>query len=172
MADAQRYFFLNMIAAGVPGASQKSGHVGWLELDSWDFSMNQTADPNVGGGRPTKTAATGRFGFSIKHNGPAMFKLGAMGQFISTAITFEAERSGMSGAAPGAAPGTANIVYFQLVFTNAAISHRSLSGDEGQKQEHIELVFETVAMTYKSVVNGAPGPAVKKSYDAKSNKVT
>jgi len=170
MADAQRYFFLNMIAAGVPGASMKAGHVGWLELDSWDFSMNQTADPNVGGGRPTKTAATGRFGFSIKHNGPAMFKLGAMGQFISTAITFEAERSGMSGAGGGARH--ANLVYFQLVFTNAAISHRSLSGDEGQKQEHIELVFETVAMTYKSVVNGAPGPAVKKSYDAKSNKVT
>jgi type VI protein secretion system component Hcp len=171
MADAQKYFFLNMIAAGVPGASQKAGHVGWLELDSWDFSMNQTADPNIGGGRPTKTAASGRFGFSIKHNGPSMFKLGAMGQYIGSAITFEAERSGLAGAATGAAAGTANLVYLQLVFTKSAISHRGLSGDEGQKQEHIELVFETVAMTYKPVVKGAPGPAVTKSYDAKSNKV-
>jgi hypothetical protein len=32
-------------------------------------------------------------------------------------------------------------------------------------------VFETVNMTYKPVVNGMPGPAVTKSYDAKSNKV-
>ena len=159
-----------MIAAGVPGASQKAGHVGWLELDSWDFSMNQTADPNIGGGRPTKTAASGRFGFSIKHNGPAMFKLGAMGQYISSAITFEAERSGLQ-AGGSTSAGTANLVYLQLVFNKAAISHRGLSGDEGQKQEHVELVFETVNMTYKPVVNGMPGPAVTKNYDAKSNKV-
>lgn len=96
MAD-QRYFFLNMINAGVNGGSTKTNHVNWLELDNWDFSMNQTADPNVKGGRPSKTSATGRFGFSIVHNGPKLFQLCSSGQFINSAITFEAERAGLTG---------------------------------------------------------------------------
>jgi len=156
-----------MIQAGVKGGSQKTGHVDWIELDNWDFSMNQTADPNVKGGRPSKTSATGRFGFSIKHNGPLLFKLGAAGQFINSPITFEAERAGLQSA--GAQSST--MVYFQLVFNRTVVSHRSLSGDDGQKTEHIELVFEKVDMVYKQVVNGMLGSAITKSYDAKSNKV-
>jgi type VI protein secretion system component Hcp len=167
MADDQRFFFLNMTQAGVKGGSTKTGHPDWLELDNWDFSMNQTADPNVKGGRPTKTSATGRFGFSIKHNGPQLFKLAATGQFINTPITFEAERAGLQSA--GAQ--SSSMVYFQLVFNRAVVSHRSVSGDDGQKTEHIELVFEKVDMTYKQVINGMLGSAIPKSYDAKSNQV-
>src|ERR1017187_9355972 len=80
MAGDQKYFFLNMISAGVHGGSPKANHLAWLELDNWDFSMNQTADPNVKGGRPSKTSATGRFGFSIVHNGPYLFSLAARGK--------------------------------------------------------------------------------------------
>lgn len=168
MADEQRYFFLDLTGAQVKGGSLKAGHPDWLELDNWDFSMNQTADPNVKGGRPSKTSATGRFGFSIVHNGPALFKLAASGQYISTPIKFEAERSGLSAAAGGGSTG----VYLQLIFTKTVVSHRSLSGDDGQKMEHIELVFEKVSMTYRQVVNGILGPPMTKTYDAKSNKVT
>jgi type VI protein secretion system component Hcp len=167
MADSQRYFFLNMIAAGVNGGSPKANHLNWLELSDWNFSMNQTADPNVKGGRPSKTSATGRFGFSIVHNGPQLFKLAASGQYLDQPITFEAERSGLAG---GGA--TSTEVYFQLIFTRSVVSHRSLSGDDGQKIEHIELVFQAVQMTYRQVVAGVLGPAITKSYDAKSNQVT
>jgi type VI protein secretion system component Hcp len=167
MADDQRYFFLNLTGAGVKGGCQKAGHIDWLELDNWDFSMNQTADPNVKGGRPTKTAASGRFGFSIKHNGPSLFKLASAGQYISTPVTFEAERSGLQAAGSQ----SSTLVYFQLVFNRTVVSNRSLSGDSGQKVEHIELIFEKVDITYKQVINGMAGAAVTKSYDAKSNKV-
>ena len=171
MADSQRYFFLNMLPL-VNGGSPKASHLNWLELGNWDFSMNQTADPNVKGGRPSKTSATGRFGFSIVHNGPQLFNLCASGQYISTPITFEAERSGLQGTAGAGTTGTgasSTVVYFQLVFTNTVVSHRSLSGDDGQKMEHIELVFQAVKMTYWPVVQGNPGSAIIKSYDAKSN---
>ena len=168
MADDQKFFFLNMTQAGVKGGSTKAAHLDWIELDNWDFSMSQTADPNIKGGRPSKTSATGRFGFSIKHNGPQLFKLAATGQYINTPITFQAERSGLQS---GGAQST-TMVYFQLVFNHAVVSHRSISGDDGQKTEHIELVFEKVDMTYKQVVNGMLGSAVPKSYDAKSNRVT
>ena len=167
MAEGQKYFFLNMIAAGVHGGSPKANHKDWLELDNWDFSMNQTADPNVKGGRPSKTSATGRFGFTIVHNGPVLFNLCASGQYIDSPIVFEAERSGLTGA--GA---TSTGVYLQLTFNRSVVSHRSLSGDEGQKMEHIELVFQSVQMMYRQVVAGALGPAVTKSYDAKLNQVT
>ena len=168
MADEQKYFFLNLTDAGVHGGSPKANHLDWLELGNWDFSMNQTADPNVKGGRPSKTSATGRFGFSITHNGPALFKLAASGQYLDNPITFEAERSGLLSA--GGADSTQ--VYLRLVFTRTVVSHRSLSGDDGQKMEHIELVFEKVAMTYRQVVNGVLGPPLTKMYDAKSNRVT
>jgi len=170
MAGEQKYFFLNMINANVHGGSTKANHIDWIELDNWDFSMNQSADPNQKGGRPTKTSATGRFGFSIIHNGPALFNLCASGQYIgqSSPITFEAERSGLTSG--GGSTGTG--VYLQLIFTKAVVSHRSLSGDDGQKMEHIELVFEKVSITYKQVVNGVLGPAMTKTYDAKSNHVS
>jgi type VI protein secretion system component Hcp len=64
------------------------------------------------------------------------------------------------------------MVYFQLTFNKVVVSNRSLSGDDGQKMEHIELVFEKVAMIYKQVINGKLGPAIQKSYDGKSNLVT
>jgi hypothetical protein len=51
------------------------------------------------------------------------------------------------------------------------VSHRSLSGDDGLKMEHIELVFEHVSMMYRQVVNGVLGSANTKTYDAKSNQV-
>jgi type VI protein secretion system component Hcp len=167
MADSQRYFFLNMIAAGVNGGSPKASHINWLELGNWNFSMNQMADPNTKGGRPSKTAATGRFGFSIVHNGPALFGLCSSGSYISSPITFEAERSGLTG---GGATSTA--VYLQLIFNRTVVSHRSLSGDDGQKTEHIELVFQSVQMTYRQVVAGALGPPITRLYDAKLNQVT
>ncbi len=167
MADEQKYFFLNMINAGVTGLSKKAGHEGWLELDTWDFQMNQAAQPNTGAGTPTKTSATGTFSFSIKHNGPRMFKLASMGSFIKSAITFDAERAGMLGTAGG----TSNLVYFQLIFNKVALSMRSLYGDDGQKTEHVELAFESVQMVYKPVVNGAVGSAITKTYDAKQNTV-
>jgi len=167
MADGQKYFFLNMIKANVNGGSPKANHINWLELDNWDFSMNQTADPNVKGGRPSKTSAVGRFGFSIIHNGPQLFKLAASGQYLDDAIVFEAERSGLVGGDAGSTG-----VYLQLIFTRTVVSHRSLSGDDGQKTEHIELVFQKVQMTYRQVIKGALGPAITKTYDAKSNKVT
>ena len=168
MAGEQRYFFLNLVPAGVHGGSPKAGHQDWLELENWDFSMNQTADPNSKGGRPSKTSATGRFGFSIVHNGPMLFFLAASGQYITSPITFEAERSGLNAGAGGTGTG----VYLQLVFTKSVVSHRSLSGDDGQKTEHIELVFEKVSMTYRQVVNGNLGPPMTKTYDAKTNKVS
>lgn len=168
MADDQRYFFLDMTKANVHGGSQKAGHIDWVELDDWDFSMSQTADPNVKGGRPSKTSATGRFGFTIKHNGPQLFKLAAGGQFINAPVTFEAERAGLQSAGGQSSSG----VYLQLIFNRVVVSTRALSGDDGQKTEHIELAFENVAMTYKQVVNGMLGSALTKTYDAKSNKVT
>jgi type VI protein secretion system component Hcp len=162
MADDQRFFFLDLRPAGVTdGGSQKAGHQKWAELDNWSFSMHQSAEPNVKGGRPAKTSASGAFSFSIKHNGPSLFKACSNGQFIPGPITFEAERGGLTGGTTG--------VYLQLLFNNAVISSRSISGDDGDKTEGIEITFEKVTMTYKQVVNGVLQAGLTKSYDSKTN---
>jgi len=172
MADDQRFFFLDLKTAQIvpDGGSDKVGHVGWLELDSWTFSMNQAAEPNVGGGAPKGTAASGRFGFTIKHNGPALFKSVASGAFIPGPVTFEAERGGVNTAAGTGTKSTAT--YLRLVFNDLVISGRSLAGDSTQKSEHIEISFQSVQMAYSQIVNGQAGPMLTKGYDVKRNQVT
>jgi type VI protein secretion system component Hcp len=170
MADEQRFFFLNMIPAGVQGGSTKVGHVGWLEIDSWSFSMNQTAEPNSNGGQPKTTAASGRFGFTMKHAGPNIFKNVASGSFIPGPITFEAERGGVNVAAGTGAKTTTT--YLRLVFSDLAITSRSLGGGDGQKTENIELTFTKVQYSYAQVINGAPQAMIVKSYDVKQNQTS
>jgi type VI protein secretion system component Hcp len=171
MADGGvRFFFLNLQPAGVDGGSTKSGHEHWLELDSWSFSMNQTAEPNAKGGRPMTTSATGTFGFTINHNGPILFKNVATGNYIAGPITFEAERGGVQ---QGSATGVkATTTYLRLIFSNVVIAGRSLSGDQGQKTEQIDLSFEKASLGYAQIINGTAQSMVTKTYDVKSNQVS
>lgn len=171
--DGQKYFFLNMLPL-VNGGSTKTNHVGWLELTNWDFSMDQKGDVNTKTGGISKAGSTGRFGFSIMHNGPTLFFLCASGQYIDTPIVFEAERAGVigTGSSTGTSGASSTVVYFQLTFTRTVVSHRHLQGDDGQKIEHIDLVFQNVKMVYKQIVNGVLGSAIPKQYDAKSNMVS
>ncbi len=168
MAEEQKFFFLDMTKAGVPdGGSRRPDTKGWLELDSWSFSMNQIADPNVKGGKPTSTAAQGRFGFTIKHNGPALFKGVTKSTLQTTPITFRAYRGGLD------TPGEANptVRYVELEFRDALVGSRRIEGDSGQKIESIELAFNQVKMTYWQLVKGKPvsGAGLSKQYNAKSN---
>lgn len=167
MAD-QVFFFLDMYtSAQVVGSSERVGTQKWLELDSWSFSMQQNADPNVGGGKPKTTAAAGRFTFTIKYAGPAIFKHCSIGSMITGAITFRAFRGGLvTTGAPGTQPTTP---YFELVFTNTVVAGRSLSGGSGDKTENIELAFQSVKMTYWQILAGMTQPALTKQYDMKTN---
>lgn len=172
MADDQKFFFLDLKTAGVVplGGSTKQGHEGWIELDSWTFSMNQAAEANVGGGQPKGTAASGRFGFTIKHNGPMLFKASSSGGFIPGPVTFEAERGGVNVGSAAGQKSTAT--YLRLVFNNLVVSGRSIGGDSTQKTEHIELTFQSVSFSYTQIVNGNPGSALTKAYDVKKNQTT
>jgi type VI protein secretion system component Hcp len=167
VADEQKFFFLDLTKAGVQGGSTKIGHQGWLEIDSWSFSMNQAAEPNSNGGQPKSTAASGRFGFTMKHAGPQVYKLAASGSFIAGPITFEAERGGINVAAGvGTKP---TVTYLRLVFNNLAVTSRNLGGGDGQKIESIEFTFQQVQYSYTQVLNGSPQAAITKSYDVKQN---
>jgi type VI protein secretion system component Hcp len=169
MADEQRFFFLNMIPAGVRGGSTKVGHEGWFEIDNWRFHMKQKAEPNTNGGQPKTTAASGSFGFTMKHSGPNIFKLVAGSHFIKGPITFEAERGGINTvAAAGTKP---TLTYLRLVFTDLAVTSRVISGGDGQKVEDVELTFTKVQYNYWQVIDGASQAVAQKSYDVKMNQV-
>lgn len=166
MAD-QKFFFLDMRQAGVPkGGSDKLDTKDWMELDSWNFSMHQTADANVKSGNVSTTAASGSFSFSIKHNGPQLFRQVVNSVKITSPVTFRAYRGGLQTSGTSGTPITK---YFELVFTNLVVAGRNLSGDEGQKDESIELAFQTVAMSYWDMATGTPALVATKTYDTKSN---
>jgi type VI protein secretion system component Hcp len=176
MAD-QAFFFLDMTAAGVQGTSLRTGVLNWLELDNWNFSMHQDADPNVGGGKPKTTSAAGRFGFTIKYAGPGLFKHCSTGNLITTPITFRAFRGGVTNT--GAAGVQPTVNYFELVFTGAVVAGRSLSGGEGTKTENVELAFQNIKMSYWPLTPATANTPVTrgvvagpKTYDMKTNMVS
>src|ERR1035438_567761 len=79
MSDSgQKFFYLNLWTSdNIEGGCLKAGHVHWMELDDWDFSMHQQVDSGKKQGTPGATSALGTFGFSITHNGPSLFQLAA-----------------------------------------------------------------------------------------------
>lgn len=166
----EKFFFLNLIPAGVIGQSTKVGHQQWIEVDSWSFSMSQPAQPNVGGGQPKGTMATGSFSFSMKHAGPQVFKNVAQGAHIPGPCQFDAERAGIQ---QTTATGTKQTgTYLTLKFWDFAIVSRNLGGDSGQKNENVSLAFSKVSLGYAQVLNGMLKGMTTKTYDQKSNQVT
>jgi type VI protein secretion system component Hcp len=82
----------------------------------------------------------------------------------NTPCTFEAEVGGLQGGITG--------VFLQIVFTDWVLSSRHLSGDHAVKTEHIELVFGSVTLNYKPVVNGMLGSNVPMAYDISKQAVS
>jgi type VI protein secretion system component Hcp len=163
----QKFFFLDMTKAGVPnGGSDKIDTLNWMELDSWNFNMHQSADANVKSGSVTTTSASGSFSFSIKHNGPQLFRQVVNSIKQSQPVTFRAYRGGQEIAGTG---GTPIVKYFELVFTSLVVAGRHISGDEGQKDESIELAFEQVAMSYWQMQKAGPALIATKTYNTKTN---
>jgi type VI protein secretion system component Hcp len=163
----QKFFFLDMRGAGVPkGGSDKIDTKDWLELDSWNFHMHQSADANVKSGSVTTTSASGSFSFSIKHNGPQLFRQVVNSIKQASPVTFRAYRGGQEISGTG---GTPIAKYFELIFTNLVVAGRHLSGDEGQKDESIELAFEQVAMSYFEMKGKVPTLVATKTYNSKQN---
>jgi type VI protein secretion system component Hcp len=163
----QKFFFLDMTKAGVPlGGSDKTDTLNWLELDSWNFHMDQKADANVGSGNVTTTSASGSFHFTIKHHGPQLFRQVENSIKQAQAVTFRAYRGGqeISGTS-----GTPIAKYFELIFTSLVVADRTLSGDEGAKEESISLAFEQVAMSYWEMKNKTPTLVATKTYNTKTN---
>lgn len=167
---AQKFFFLDMTKAGVPnGGSDKIDTKNWMELDSWNFHMHQTADPNQKAGGVQTTSASGSFSFSIKHNGPMLFRQVVNSVKQTNPITFRAYRGGQQITGTS---GTPIAKYFELIFTNVVVADRSLSGDEGQKDESVSLAFEKVTMSYWEMKNQTPTLVATKTYDMKTNTVS
>jgi len=166
----EKFFFLNLIPAGVTGQSIKIGHAGWVEVDSWSFSMTQPAQPNVGGGQPKGTMATGSFSFTMKHAGPQIFKNVAQGAHIPGPAQFDAERAGVNQSSATGVKQTGT--YLTLKFYDFAIVSRNLGGDSGQKVENISIAFSKVSLGYAQVANGQLKGMTTKTYDQKSNQVT
>jgi len=110
----------------------------------------------------------GRFGFTIKHFGPSIFKNASGAGFLKEPITFEAERGGLKQTSESGYKSTGT--YLRLVFRHTVVAVRSLAGGIGPKTEEVELAFNEVEMTYRQVIDGKLGPAITKSFDAKSKK--
>lgn len=172
MADQQLYF-INLQAASIQGESQKVGHPNWMEAQSWNFTMTQSADHSLGTGVGAGTAAFGSFSFDRTFDAasPQLLAHCAQGTHISQ-IQFDAERQGTQQAdSKGQNPSQ---VYFTLVFKDVIISGRSVSHyDKERGRESLSFAFREVELTHKQVMaDGTIKPGVTKKYDAKMNKAS
>ena len=167
---AQKMFYFDLTKAGINGQSMRTDYLKWIEVDSWNFSMTQPAEPTVGAKRGKGTMATGTFSFSMKHSGPSVFKVVATAGNIPGPATFVAERGGVQvGSAIGANPYK---IYLQLTFQDFVITGRDLGGESGQKTESVTISFHQVSLGYAQVKNGQIQPMTTKIYDQKSLNVT
>ena len=167
----QQLFFVNMSAAGITGESQKVGHQGWVEAESWHFQMNQTADLALGQAGGTGTAAFGSFGFtrSKDKSSPKFFEYCSTGSHIKT-IVFEAERQGTQQA--GTAGANPSSVYFRVTMNDVVISGRDISQSEKDRGlESLEFAFAEVEVGYALVMtDGTTKSMTVKKYNAKMNR--
>ena len=68
--------------------------------------------------------------------------------------------------------GKPTTTYLRLIFSNLAITSRTLGGGDEQKTENIELTFQQVTFSYAQVLAGNPQAMLTKSYDVKQNMVS
>lgn len=167
----QQLFFVNMSAAGINGESTKVGHQGWLEAESWNFVMNQSADLSLGQAGGTGTAAFGSFGFtrSKDKSSPKLFEFCSKGSHIPS-IVFEAERQGTAQAnTAGTNPSS---VYFRVTMNDVVVSGRDISQSEKDRGlESLSFSFGEVEVGYAQVMtNGSVGSMTVKKYNAKMNR--
>jgi type VI secretion system secreted protein Hcp len=167
----QQLFFINLQAAGITGESQKVGHQGWMEAQSWNFNMTQSADHSLGTSVGAGTAAFGSFSFDRTYDksSPRLLAHCSQGTHIPV-VQFDAERQGTQQAdSRGANPSQ---VYFSLTFRDVVISGRSVSHYESERgRETISFAFREVEMTHRQMMaDGTVRPGVTKKYDAKMNK--
>src|SRR5579884_2643105 len=140
MAD-QQLFFINLQGASIPGESQKVGHQGWTEAQSWHFTMTQSADHSLGTSVGSGTAAFGSFSFDRVYDkaSPKLLAHCSAGTHIAQ-VQFDCERQGTQQAdTKGSNPSQ---VYFSLVFKDVVISGRSVQHHDTERgRETISFSF-------------------------------
>jgi type VI secretion system secreted protein Hcp len=150
---------------GIPGESQGSGHVGEIDVVSFNLGVQQRGISDFGGG-----AGAGKSTFkplvihkTVDKSTPLLFLACATGKHIKT-VEFTAVKQ-------GSVPMEFLVIKLTDVLVSS-INHVSAEND-GQ-----DLLMESVSLNYAKIefkytpvnANGAPGTPVMATFDLKKNK--
>lgn len=152
---------------GIPGESSDAKHAEWIEITSFNHSMNQPASATASsaGGATAERVNHSTFNFShlLDKASPKLYEACCTGKHIKE-ITLELCRSGGD-----------KVKYMEVKLEQVLVSSISPSGEagEGFPSEQVSLSYGKIKWTYtqQKRADGAGGGNVSAGWDLTANKI-
>jgi type VI secretion system secreted protein Hcp len=152
MANAAMYLKMS----GITGESLADGHVGDIDLVSWDWGV-QSASYTLGDGSPGSASSFRQMNIHkrVDRSTPALFSLCDQHKVISTAKLTVSKSSGGS-----------PLEYVTIDMTNVRIIKVDIRSEEAELTELVTLSCETVTFNYVPQASGGAQASGGISYTA------
>jgi type VI secretion system Hcp family effector len=144
----------------IKGESMDSGYEGLIEVDKFEVGLQSPSDFDQGKtGRVTLDHAKFDFGASIAST--ALFQLLCTNAALST-VTLTVRR---------ASGGGEDATYLRWRFNNARLVSYKMEGEDEYTDDHLEIAYSGVEISYRQQSAGKLGPPFKDAYDSAQNKM-
>jgi len=152
MAIAAMYLKIS----GVTGESLVDGHIGDIDLVSWDWGV-QSAQYTLGGGAPGTASSFNAINIikRVDRATPTLFQFCDQHKLVSSATLTVSKSSGGS-----------PLEYVTIDMTNLRIISVDVRSEEAELKEHVTLIAETMTFNYTPQASGGAGASAPISYTA------
>ncbi|MDR0564724.1 MAG: type VI secretion system tube protein Hcp [Azoarcus sp.] len=151
---------------GIEGESQEAKHKGWIEAETFSYSVSNSSSASVGGGSGVGRASFDvlQFTHAIDKTSPVLFKYCALGKHIPKVQVSVCKSSGNEKL--GA------IEFMNVTLEDVIITYVSPNGSNASSQ-----VPESISMSYAKILvkvkeqnkDGSLGKEVEAGWDVKQN---
>ncbi len=137
--------------SGSPGESKMPEHVGWIEIQGWDWEVSADTSWTKGGGASVGKPDPGKLNFEHYYDTSSTNILRNIfsGRSFDT-IELHMMKSTGRASSPIAPGKSSQQVFFKMRMTDAFITKVTNSAtDEGNVVQKVELVFKEVKFSYR-----------------------
>ncbi|MFJ3484673.1 Hcp family type VI secretion system effector [Pseudomonas sp. NPDC090202] len=149
---------------GIQGESQDSRNQGWIEINAFNFGVNQrsTATASSNGGAGSGRASFSDFSFSkrLDRSSARLFEACSAGEHIKS-LTLRLYRAGGD-----------KLKYYEVALEEVIISDFAQTGESGEPMEQVQINFGRMRIVYtqQNRANGGAAGNVTGGWDRIANK--
>ena len=159
--------------SNAPGESKMPDHVGWIEIQGWDWEVNAETSWTKGGGASVGKPDPGKLNFEHYYDTSSTNIL----RNIFSGRSFDSIELHMMKSTGKATPGmmgkSTQQVFFKMIMADAFITKVANSAtDDGNVVQKVELVFKEVKFVYRQQKDdGSLKEEMDVSWDVPAGKV-